>query len=215
MKIKTFVNNPFQENTYVVSDNDSKECVVIDPGMSNEWEWGKVCDYLNQEGLTLKAIWLTHCHVDHEMGTGYLADAYGVSVSGPLEDYLQLPTAEMQAQLFGVPFGKAVVPVTINIKEGDHLRLGGCEVEVYDVPGHSHHGLCYYFKSEEALFTGDVLFYGSIGRSDFGPAMGGNGELLVEGIRSKLMSLPPSTQVYPGHGPATSIGFEITHNAYF
>jgi len=215
MKIKSFVNNPFQENTYVVSDDASKECIVIDPGMSNEWEWGKVRDYITAEGLSVKAIWLTHCHVDHEMGTGYLTDAYGVAVAGPLEDYLKLPTAEMQAQLFGVPFDKAVAPVTVNVHEGDKLYVGQTEVQVLDVPGHSHHGLCYYFPSEEVLFTGDVLFYGSIGRSDFGRAMGGDGEALIDGIRCKLLSLPPTTQVNPGHGPATSIGFEIEHNPYF
>lgn len=215
MIIKSFVNNPFQENTYILSDEASKECVIIDPGMSNEWEWSQVRDYITHQRLTLKGIWLTHCHVDHEMGTGFLVDAYGVAVSGPLEDYLQLPTAEMQAQLFGVPFGQPVAPVTHNIHEGDKLTLGQTEVQVFDIPGHSHHGLCYYLPGEEILFTGDVLFYGSIGRSDFGRAMGGDGEALVDGIRCKLLSLPPSTQVYPGHGPATSIQFEVEHNPYF
>jgi len=215
MRIKTFVNNPFQENTYVVSDDENIECIVIDPGMSNEWEWGKVHDYLNAEGLTVTSIWLTHCHVDHEMGTGFLTDAYSAEVSGPLEDQLQLPTAELQAQLFGVPFGKVVAPITVNVHEGDKLKLGNHIVEILDIPGHSHHGLCYYFPSEGVLFTGDVLFYGSVGRSDFGRDMGGDGEALIDGIRCKLLSLPPITQVYPGHGPQTSIGFEITHNPYF
>ncbi len=214
MNIKVFVNNPFQENTYVVSDPSSKECVVIDPGMSNEWEWSKVNAYIAEQQLSIKAVWLTHCHVDHEIGTGYLTKEYEVPVAGPLDDFVQLPSAQMQAQLFGVPFDQEVSPITRNINEGELLQLGANEVVVYDVPGHSHHGLCYYFKDEGVLFTGDVLFYGSVGRSDFGPAMGGNHELLIEGIRSKLMSLPPDTQVYPGHGPVTSISFEITRNPY-
>lgn len=215
MIIKCFVNNPFQENSFILIDESTRQCVLIDPGMSNQQEWERVKSFIEQEQLTPVEVWLTHAHVDHLMGTGYLADAYGITVAGPLTDWTQLPPAEMQGQLFGVPVNHPVVPITHNIKEGDKLLFGNTEVQVLDVPGHSFHGLCYYVPAEKVLFSGDVLFYCSIGRSDFGPQMGGNGELLVEGIRTKLMSLPSDTQVYPGHGPSTTIQNEITYNPYF
>lgn len=215
MIVKSFVNNAFQETTYLLIDQDTRQCVVIDPGMSNDREWAVVQSFLDAERLTPSEVWLTHAHVDHMMGTGYLSERYGLTIAGPIGDFEQLPTALMQSQLFGISLSKDVAPLTRNIVEGDHLKVGNLEVEVLDVPGHSFHGLCYYVPNEKVLFSGDVLFYCSVGRSDFGPRMGGNGELLIEGIRSKLMSLPPDIQVYPGHGPSTTIQNEITYNPYF
>ena len=216
MQIKCFVNNAFQENSYVLIDEQSHQCVLIDPGMSNDQEWQTMLGFLDDERLTPVAVWLTHCHIDHEMGTGYLTEHYdGLAISGPVDDYACLPAPGMQAQLFGIPCQKEVTPVTHNIKEGDVLHLASTEVRVFDIPGHSHHGLCYYVPEASVLFTGDVLFCGSIGRSDFGPAMGCDGEALVDGIRCKLLALPPQTHVCPGHGPMTTIASEVEHNPYF
>ena len=215
MIIKSFVNNPFQENSYILADPESRQCVLIDPGMSTDREWASVKTYLEEEQLTPVEVWLTHTHVDHMMGTGYLVEQYGITIAGPVEDFELLPSAVMQSQLFGIPLHKEVAPVVRNIKEGDVLKVGRYSVHVYDIPGHSFHGLCYYVSEEKILFSGDVLFFCSIGRSDFGPRMGGNGELLIEGIRTKLMSLPPETKVYAGHGPMTTIQNEITCNPYF
>lgn len=215
MILKCFVNNPFQENSYLLIDQETRQCVLIDPGMNSEREWSVVKGYIESEDLQPQEVWLTHCHVDHMMGTGYLAEHYGLKVAGPIADYEQLPEAQLQGQLFGVPVCKEVAPVVRNIKEGDKLHLGQTEIQVLDVPGHSFHGLCYYIPTAKILLTGDVLFFCSVGRSDFGARMGSDGQLLVEGIRSKLMSLPPDTVVYPGHGPQTSIQNEIEHNPYF
>lgn len=215
MIIKTFVNNPFQENTYILSDQTTKECIIVDPGMNNDFEYRVVNDYLSSEGLILKAVWLTHSHVDHQMGTGFLAEDYQVPILGSIEDATQLPDVHLQSQLFGVHVGKQPVRITQNIKEGDKLKIGHTEVLVLDVPGHSYHSLCYYIPADKILLSGDVLFCCSVGRSDFGKQMGCNGDLLIEGIRSKLMTLPPDTNVYPGHGPSTTIQNEITYNPYF
>ena len=215
LKVKSFNNNPFQENTYLLIEPDSKQCLIIDPGMSNQAEWMEVQQYMKENELTPNMVLLTHGHVDHLMGTGYIADTYGVKPFGPIEDIEKLPSAQMQGRLFGVTWEHEPALVSKNIKEGDSLQIGECKIDVLDIPGHSFHGLCYYLPQEKMLFSGDVLFFCSIGRSDFGPMMGGDGETLVEGIRCKLLSLPPDTTVYPGHGPETTIGQEIQCNPFF
>ena len=215
MKIKCFSFNPFQENTYLLIDESTQSCWFIDPGMCNQHDWGVVKSFIEQEGLKPAKVLLTHCHVDHQMGTGYLKEAYGLQPEGPVEDYAALPTPAQQSQLFGVGYEKEVVPVAHNLKEGDTLSFGSSEVLIIDVPGHSHHGLCFYLPQEKFVFSGDVLFFGSIGRSDFGPQMGCDGELLIQGIQTKLLALPPDTVVYPGHGPSTTIEQELMCNPYF
>lgn len=213
--IQQFIFNPFQENTYILSDPETRQCVIVDPGMSNGAECQQLRQCIEQEGLIPVGVWLTHCHIDHELGTGFLAEQYGLTVSGPKGDYTGLPTPEMQAQMFGMPLSSRIEPVGQDIQEGTVLSIGQLKVEVRDIPGHSFHGLCYYLPSEKILLTGDVLFFHSIGRSDFGPMMGCDGEALVDGIRCKLLSLPADTMVYPGHGPCTTIASEIRSNPYF
>ena len=170
MKVKQFIFNAFQENCYILSDEVTRRCVIIDPGISNAFELKSVTDYIDHEKLTLERVLLTHCHIDHVMGTGFLADAYAVPICGPVDDAERLPDAEQQSRLFGVPIPSKIAPITHNK---------------------------------------------SIGRSDFGSSFGCDGEALVDGIRCKLMSLPPDTTVYPGHGPLTTIGQEIQINPYF
>ncbi len=215
MDVKVFVNNAFQENTYVLSHPDTHEALIIDPGMSNDGEWTAVRRYLEDVQLTLVKILLTHCHIDHLMGSGYLADWCSVPMSGPKGDEASLPDYTKQFRLFGLPCQHPVTQVDVNVQEGDVLPFGPSVIEVRDIPGHSYHGLCYYFPAERVLFTGDVLFRCSVGRSDFGPRMGCDGQSLLEGIQTKLLSLPHDVVVYPGHGPSTTIDEEITYNPYF
>ncbi len=215
MNVKVFVNNPFQENTYVVSLPDSHRAIVIDPGMSNEREWLQVKAYLEENRLQVERILVTHCHIDHLMGTGYLAEWCNAPLCGPIEDEHKLPPSSLQFRMFGLPSSSRIVTLNSNVNEGDLLHLDTSPIQVLDISGHSFHGLCYYFPEQKMLFSGDVLFYCSIGRSDFGPNMGCDGEALVNGIQTKLLSLPAETKVYPGHGPATSVLQEINYNPYF
>ncbi|MBQ7237297.1 MAG: MBL fold metallo-hydrolase [Bacteroidales bacterium] len=214
MEVQRFVFNPFQENTYVLYDTVTKQCVVIDPGMCHLREWDEMKDWLEARGLTPTLLLLTHCHLDHMLGSGYLAEKFGLMPSGPLEDYEKLPSPQHQAMMFGLSCPSTISPVVKNIKEGDEIPFGDTTIQVLDISGHSFHGLCYYLPKEKLLFSGDVLFYGSIGRSDFGEEMGGNGERLIEGIQCKLLSLPQETVVYPGHGPQTTIGQELQINPF-
>jgi glyoxylase-like metal-dependent hydrolase (beta-lactamase superfamily II) len=157
------------------------------------------------------------------MGTGYLTKEYkDLPVYGSMEDQNHLPPIELQNRFFGIDAIVHYAPITRNLMEGDtfYFPLEAKEgvkqhkIEVLDCPGHSHHGLCFYFPEDKMIFSGDVLFYCSIGRSDFGPAMGGNGPLLVNSIVQKLLVLPAETKVYPGHGPMTTIETEETYNPY-
>lgn len=213
MKVKFFPCSPFMELCYVAWDEQSLHCLVIDPGMCCDAEWERVRSFIADNGLVLDLILITHNHTDHIMGTGYLHKAYPhVPICGSMEDQNHLPSIPQQNMLFNVDLEVHYAPITQNVIEGD--RLWDDRIEVIDCPGHSHHGLCFYLKEAKMLFCGDVLFAGSVGRSDFGPTMGCNGRLLAEGIVQKLFTLPADVRVYPGHGMHTTIGYERETNPY-
>lgn len=212
LKIEIFQCNPLQVNCHLVWDDVTRHALIIDPGFATEWEWQRVANRIEAEGLTLQSVLLTHNHADHCMGSGFPSRAYQTEILGSMDDQNHMPSAQVQAGVFGLGDELHWLPITRDVHEGDVLSLGQHRVEVIDCPGHSHHGLCYYFPDDKLLFSGDVLFYCSVGRSDFGRYMGGNGPLLVEGILTKLLTLPADVRVYPGHGPQTTIGTEATYN---
>lgn len=219
IKVKFFACNPFGELCYVAWDDATLHAVVVDPGMASDREWQAFQRFVDEQRLTIDLVLITHSHTDHVMGTGYLKRQYPtVEICGSVEDQNHLPPLELQNRMFGVDVVVHYAPITRNLIEGDQLTFGpvGSEhrIRVIDCPGHSHHGLCYYMEDDAVLFSGDVLFAGSVGRSDFGPSMGGNGRLLAEGIVQKLFSLPAEVKVYPGHGMHTTIGYEMQTNPY-
>jgi len=181
---------------------------VFDPGLQPDL----ILDLLREQGLEVAAIVNTHGHADHIGGNAALKDAFPrAPVIIGTNDAVMLTDAEAN---LSAPFGFPVTspPADRTVAEGDTVEVAGLAFEVHDVPGHSPGHVVYVYRSCPILvFGGDVLFRGSIGRTDF---PGGSHALLLQGIREKLFMLPPDTVVYPGHGPVTKVGYEKTTNPF-
>jgi glyoxylase-like metal-dependent hydrolase (beta-lactamase superfamily II) len=206
--IRTIVSQPFEENTYVVRLPGNAEALVIDPGL----EPGLILDYLRDENLTAAAILNTHGHADHIGGNEALKQAFPQApiVIGVDDSHL---LTDANANL-SAPFGLPIVSPLADrlVREGDVVEAAGIPLEVLDVPGHSPGHVVFLFRDSPCLlFGGDVLFRGGIGRYDFPNS---NGRLLLDGIHRKILTLPPSTIVYPGHGPVTTIEHEKKTNPF-
>ena len=206
LKAKVYAFSPFQENTYILF-NDQKKAVVIDPGMENSHEEKKFSDFLSDNDLTLEKVLLTHAHIDHVFGLNYVVDKYQVPVVMHRDSIAVLNAVPEYAKVYGfdIHFGDFKIE---EVDEGDEVEFG---LKVLHIPGHVPGHLVFYHSQQAEAWVGDVLFYMSIGRTDL---PGGNHRLLISGIKDKLFKLPDDVKVYSGHGPATSIGFEKTHNPF-
>ena len=210
MEIKQFTFNPFQENTYIVY-NDEKEALIIDPGCYTEDEEKKLNEFILSNNLTVKLLVNTHLHIDHIFGNAFVEKTYNVKATANSEDEFWLKGMEGQARMFGLPLRHATPSLGNYIKEGDKINLGKDTFEIFQVPGHSPGSIILYNEDNHCVFVGDVLFEGGIGRTDL---QGGSYQTLIEGIQEKLLTLPEKTVVYSGHGPATSIGREKAGNPF-
>lgn len=210
MEYKIFVNNPWQENTIVLYD-DSGEAAIVDCGCFNQEEEQKVKSFL--AGMHLKPVLLlnTHLHPDHILGNNFMKNTYGLFTKAAREDDFLIGHAVEYASMLGIS-GITPPPAAGEfLKDGDVVCFGHSELQVIAVAGHSPGGLCFYSSADQLLISGDVLFAGSIGRSDL---PGGDGHALVAGIRNKLFILPEEVKVIPGHGPMTTIGEEKKFNPF-
>jgi len=209
IRIKKFTFNPFQENTYIAYD-ETKECIIVDPGCYDENENSVLKTFIEQENLKPVVMINTHCHLDHIFGNKFVADTYNLS---PLIHKLDLPMLEyapLAASKYGVHLGE-LPEVTNFIKEGDVVKFGNSEFEIIFTPGHAPGHVCLVSKKEKITLSADVLFHLSIGRTDL-PM--GDHETLLSSIREKLFTLEPEMVIYPGHGPKTTIGFEKANNPF-
>jgi glyoxylase-like metal-dependent hydrolase (beta-lactamase superfamily II) len=209
VQLYTVESAPFAENSYVVWRDGATEAFVVDPGFEPE----PILEFLADRGLTLAAIVNTHGHVDHIAGNAALKEAFPAApvVIGPGDaPMLADPHLNLSAA-FGLPVTSP--PADKLVEEGDTLTVAGIELAVFDLPGHSPGHVVYLIRSESPnlVLGGDVLFRGGIGRFDF---PGGSFPLLKAGIERVLWPLPPDTVVYPGHGPATTVGYERRTNPY-
>ncbi len=212
LKVKCFVCNSFYENSYVVYDSNTKESAIIDAGFYYADEEDAVSYFIESNNLIVKHLINTHLHLDHCFGAEYISKRYNVGLSCDDADELLLKLFPQQCEMFGIRLN-STVPVLKNIiKEGDKIEIGNYSLVAISVPGHSPGSLCYYCKEEGILFSGDVLFKESIGRTDL---QGGSYKALSDNISSKIFTLPDSTIVYCGHGPTTTIGYEKEYNPYF
>lgn len=211
MNISIFQLSLFGINTYVVTDPETKDCAVIDPGMITPEEEQAVTHFIESNHLHLTHIINTHLHIDHAAGISYLRRKYGAEVYAHPAD---APLGERigdQAMMFGIRERVDNISGAKPLADGDIIHIGKGELQVIHVPGHSPGSVALYDAKDGFLIAGDILFAGSIGRTDL---PGGSYEQLISGIKGKLMSLPEETVVYPGHGPSTTIGHEARHNPY-
>lgn len=211
MKITRFSFSPFQELTYVIYDDESKECAIIDPGCYYARERQELETFIANNNLTVKHLLVTHLHLDHYFGVPFVARTYGVPVSACKDDEFLLDMMTRQADMYGTPLPEQPIAIGNYLKAGDTLYLGTEPIEVRQVPGHSKGSLAFYLPQSGCLFCGDALFEGSIGRTDL---PGGDFDELITSIRAQLFTLPAHTVVYPGHGGETTIGEEMRSNPF-
>lgn len=222
MKIKQFVFNPFGVNCFVLS-NSAGDAILIDPSVSNARERAVLADYIKNAGLTVRRALNTHLHLDHVLGNAFVEREFGVKAEAHEEDNFLLDLQEEQSQMFGLPVEEIAPPLGGFLAEGDVVEIPGIKLHVIHVAGHSPGGIAFYCENANedvsdragsdgdvadgakpvpVLFPGDILFAGSMGRADL---FGGDEDALISGIKSKLLTLPGETVVFPGHGPSTTI----------
>lgn len=211
MKVKRFEFNMFPVNAYVLWD-ETKEAVVIDPGCFYEEEKQTLKKFITTNGLTVKHLLNTHLHLDHIFGNPFMLQEFGLSAQAHQADEFWLESAPKQSRMFGFQLKETPVPLGRYLSHGDRISFGSSSLEAIHVPGHSPGSLVFYATADNCLFSGDVLFQGSIGRADLA---GGNFEELKKQIRDRLFTLPDETVVYPGHGASTTIGIEKAENPFF
>ncbi len=209
MHLHSFTFNPFQENTYLVWD-DEKKCAIIDPGCYDAFERQELVEFIETMGLTPTKLFNTHCHVDHVLGNRFVSEKYGLKLEMHENDLPVLNAVPNYARHYGFETGEMIQP-SIFLRDGDAVSVGKLNFEILHVPGHSPGSICFYHKESAQVISGDALFYGSIGRTDL---PGGNHMQLIQSIKSKLLSLEDSVAVFSGHGPKTTIGNERKHNPF-
>ncbi len=197
-------NSVFQENCYIVSDPDTRDAVLVDPGEEVDLFMRRI----EYERLDLRAVWLTHAHLDHIVGVARVVELTQVPVYLHPDDRPLYDGVEQQGAWLGVSAAR-LPPPNHHLAHGENVGVGTCTFEVRHVPGHSPGGVA--FVGSGMVISGDALFAGSIGRTDL---PGGDGSTLLASIREQLMSLPDDTIVYSGHGPKTTIGRERTANPF-
>lgn len=211
MKIVKFGFSLFGINTYLVYDPDTKKCAVIDPGMIVKEEEDALANFISRNDLEVVAIIDTHLHVDHAVGIGYVKGKYNAPLMAHKDDEFLGERVREQAQAFGIREKVDNVVIDHYLTLGEEIKIGDGELKVIHVPGHSPGSVALYDKKDGFVITGDALFAGSIGRTDL---PGGDTRTLLRSIKDGLLTLPDSTVVYPGHGPATTIGQEKASNPY-
>ena len=208
-QVKVFPNNPFQENIHIVYDVTG-ECAIIDPGMDTAAEQNAVVNFIKNNNLKPVLLLNTHCHIDHILGNKFIFDMYGLKPQFHKGEVHLLEAGVAYAPQFGLRYEPSPVPDVFLGEEGT-VSFGNTTLKLIFAPGHSPAHLCFYDEKDNFLIGGDVLFAGSIGRTDL---PGGDFRTLIDNIEQKLLILPNDCVVYPGHGPATTIERERLTNPF-
>lgn len=209
LHIQSFIFSPIQENTYILF-NEFKQCIIIDPGCYFDAEKKSLEKFIQLNGLTPVMLLNTHCHLDHVFGNKFVAETYQLTLQLHEKEKLVLSYASTAGLMYNMPFDNYAGEFIL-LKEGDKILLGADELKIIEAPGHSPGSICFYCKKQDFIIGGDVLFKGSIGRTDL-PM--GDHQTLINSITQKLFLLPDNVVVYSGHGSKTSIGAEKIFNPF-
>ena len=206
MEVKRLEFNFLPVNTYIIWD-ETREAAVIDPGCFYPGENEQLASFISSKGLTVKLLLNTHLHFDHVFGNNFVEQTYGVKARANDKDMPWIRSIGARLSVFGIEYKGEVNPILPEntLHEGDTVTFGNTTLHVLQVPGHSPGSVIFWNKEQKAVFTGDVIFQGSYGRTDFPD---GNHEALMTGIRTKILTMPSDTVLYTGHGPATTVGME-------
>jgi len=207
--IQSFVFNAFQENTYIISD-ETKECVIVDPGCYDDDEKKVLADYILDQQLQVRILLNTHCHIDHILGNEFVKQKYSTKLYIHKTEEFVLNAQKIFSPHYGFNHYQEAKPDGYLV-EGDVIEFGLQKFAVLFVPGHSPGHIAFYHEKEKVIFAGDVLFQNSVGRTDL---PGGNHNTLIDSIHKKLFTLPDEVTVYPGHGGETTIGIEKRTNPF-
>ena len=210
MELKIFIVNPIQVNCYLLWD-ETKEAVLIDCGALFPGEREEIKEFINANGLTLKHYLNTHLHFDHIFGNAFVEETFGVKASANDADWPWAENIQERVARFGLRYEEKIPAIERVLNDGDEILFGNNRIVAIAVPGHSPGSLAYHIPDAKMLFSGDALFRGSIGRTDFPDS---NHRALIYAIREKLLTLPEETIVYPGHDRETTIEFEKMNNMY-
>ena len=211
LQVNSFVFNPFSENTYIILDDETLQCVVVDPGCSSPSEVDELLGYIDNIQLKPLMVINTHGHIDHIMGNEAVKKHYGIKVAAHPEVKNDIMRSRQQAMMFGLPMVEECQLPEVELEDGEIIQVGNGTLEVICTPGHARGSISLYAPAEGMVFTGDALFCRSVGRTDL---PGGNFEELRESIRTRLFTLPDDTTVFPGHEEQTTIGEEKDFNPY-
>ena len=210
MKLKSFTFNQFYENTFIVSDS-TNDCIIIDPGCYSNDEKNILKKYIEDNNLNPVKLINTHCHIDHILGNKFVAKTWDLNLETHQNDIELLENSAEIARLYGFIDYEKSPSTTQFLNEGDIVEFGNSKLKILYTPGHAPGHISLYSKEEKFIISGDVLFKSSIGRTDL---PGGDFNILIESIKTKILCLDDDTVVYCGHGPATTVGYERANNPF-
>ena len=210
IQIQSLTFNPFSENTFILFD-ETKECVIIDPGCMESHEEETLSAFISNNELKPVRLINTHCHIDHVLGVTYVAEKYGLGFEFHKLDMAVFESTEAVATMYGINGVKLPIEPTGFLDENDTVSFGNSELEILFVPGHAPGHIAFFSRQQKFVIGGDVLFHGSIGRTDL---PGGDHATLISNIKSKFLTLGDDFTVYSGHGPETNMGFERENNPF-
>lgn len=209
IQVKTFYFNDLRECCHVVYDQ-TKACVIIDPGCEKPGERQRLEKFVEENGLVPEKLLCTHGHFDHVMGNAFVTRRWNIPTYIHPADKGQLERTAQYCQMFGISIEEPPADTT-DLADGDLVRFGDSALKVLHTPGHTRGGVCFYSEPDGLLFTGDTLFAGSIGRTDL---PGGDYDQLMDSLLNKVIRTGPDTRVLPGHGPETTIAQEMNTNPF-